>query len=206
MIKLLIFDYDGVIFDTADIAYNLVKKECNKYCKAPIKTRQDFMDVYKINFYESMKKRGVKKEDMKKIIKESLEILSKKKLRIHPGMKSAVKKLSQTHSLAVVSSNYDIVMKKNLKKHGILECFDFILGTEAGKSKQQKVKSLLKNEKLSFPEAVFITDTVGDIKEAKKAKVKAMAVTWGFHTKQMLKNAKPDFIVQKPSQMTEVLV
>ncbi len=171
----------------------------------PIKTRQEFMDIYKLNFYEAMKKRGVKNEEIEKISRESVAILSKKKLKIYPGMKNAIKKLSKTHNLAVVSSNYDSIMKKNLKKHGILKCFDFILGTEEGKSKQEKVKSLLKKEKLSFPEAVFITDTIGDIKEAKKAKVKTMAVTWGFHTMQMLKKAKPDFIAQKPTQIKEVI-
>jgi phosphoglycolate phosphatase len=205
MIKLLIFDYDGVIFDTEDMVYNLVMKECRKHCKIPIRTRKEFIELYKSNFYESMKKRGVSKKGMEKIKKESIGILSRKKLKAHKGIKKALDMLSKTHTLAVVSSNYDSVMKKNLKKNSMLENFSFILGTEEGESKLQKIKSLLRKKKASGAEAVLITDTTGDIKEAKKAGIKAMAVTWGFHTKRMLEKAKPDFIVGKPMQITEVL-
>lgn len=206
MISLMVFDYDGVIFDTLEIAYNLVMKECRKYCKIPLKSKKEFLECYKTNFYEAMKKRGVSKKDMEKLKKESIGILSRKNLKLYPGMKQALKKLSKTHALAVVSSNYDAVMKKNLKKQGILECFDFILGTEEGESKKEKIKTLLRKTKSGKPEAVFVTDTVGDIKEAKKAGIKSMAVTWGFHSKQALKKANPDFIADKPKQMTEVML
>jgi len=205
MIKLLIFDYDGVIFDTEDVAYSLVRKECDKYCKIPIKTKDEFIWLYKSNFYDSMRERGVEKKDMEKIKKESIKILSRKRLKAHQGIKNAVKLLSKTHTLAVISSNYDAVMKKNLKRQGILDNFSFIFGTEEGENKQKKIKKLIKKAKASNAESVFITDTVGDIKEAKKAGIKTMAVTWGFHTRKMLAKAKPDFIAEKPAQILEVL-
>ncbi len=48
----------------------------------------------------------------------------------------------------------------------------------------------------TIPEnAVFITDTVGDVLEARKCGVKAIAVTWGFHGEATLQKAKPAKIV-----------
>ncbi len=205
MIKLLIFDYDGVLFDTKKIAYNLVKKSCEKYCRFSIKDEHEFMEIYKSNFYEAMRKKGATKNSLEKIKKYAISVLSRKKLHIHPGIKSIIKKISETHTLAVVSSNYDDVMRKNLERNGILGNFHYIFGTEEGENKQKKIKKIIKKVKASSTEAVFITDTVGDIKEAKKAKIKTMSVTWGFHTKKMLLKAKPDFVVEKPSQMLEVL-
>ena len=204
MIKLLIFDYDGVLFDTKNIAFNLVTKACRKFCRFTIDNWKDFIDIYKSNFYDAMRKRGARKKDIEKMIAYSISVLKKKKLHVHPGIKSVIKKLSKTHTLAIISSNYDDVMKKNLEKNGILDNFHYILGTEEGESKRKKIANLLKKTKISKPEAVFITDTVGDIKEAKKSGIKAMAVTWGFHSKALLKKAKPDFIVENAEQMLEV--
>ncbi len=205
MIKLLIFDYDGVLFDTKNIAFNLVTKACKKFCKFSIDNWKDFIDIYKSNFYDAMRKRGVRKKDLEKMTAFSIKELKKKKLHIHPGIKSVIKKLSKTHTLAVISSNYDDIMKKNLKKNGILDNFHYILGTEEGESKRKKIASLLKKTKTSKSEAVFITDTVGDIKEARKSGIKVMAVTWGFHSKAILKKAKPGFVVENAEQMIEVL-
>lgn len=204
MIKLLIFDYDGVLFDTKKIAFNIVKDCCKKFLKENM-DEQNFIELFKSNFYEAMRKKGVSQADVEKIKKYAIKELNKKQLHVHSGIRSAVKKLSKTHTLAVISSNYDEVMRKNLKKAGILDDFHFILGTEEGEDKKQKIRILLKQTKISKAESLFVTDTVGDIKEAKKAGIKTMAVTWGFHNKEMLKKAKPDFIAEKSSRIVEEL-
>jgi phosphoglycolate phosphatase len=204
MIKLLIFDYDGVLFDTRKVAFNLIKKCCEKFLKKKI-TEKDFIEIYKSNFYDAMKKRGATREDIEKIKKYAMAELSKKQLHVHSGAISAVKKLSKTHTLAVISSNFSNVMRKNLKKAGIADNFDFIVGAEEIEDKKKKIRNLLKQTRISKPESVFITDTIGDIKEAKKAGIKTMAVTWGFHSKKILKDAKPDFVAEKSSQIVEEL-
>jgi len=167
---------------------------------------KEFADIYKSNFYTAMRQKGASKKEMDNIREYALKELREKELNIHHGIKSIIKKLSQTHNLAVISSNYDEIMKKNLKKHGILEDFNFILGVEEGESKRKKIKALLKKAKASKTEAVFITDTVGDIIEAKSEHIKTMAVTWGFHKADLLKKAHPDFITKTPKQILEVMV
>jgi len=205
LIKLLLFDYDGVLFDTKQIAYKLVKKTCEKFCDFKIRNEHDFTELYKSNFYEGMRKRGVKRKELDKISAFAIKELKKKKLHIHRGIKSTIKLLSQMHEIAVISSNYDDVMKRNLKQNKILEHFHYIYGTEEGESKKIKIKKLMKKAKAKKAEAVFITDTVGDIKEAKKAGIKTLAVTWGFHNKSTLKKAKPDYMANTPKEILEVL-
>lgn len=205
MIRLLLFDYDGVLFDTKQIAYNLVKKSCEKFCKFKIRNEHEFIELYKSNFYEAVRKKGATKASIEKIKKYAITVLKKKKLHIHSGIKSIIKKLSATHEIAVISSNYDDVMKRNLKQNRILGNFHYIYGTEEGESKKIKIKQIMKKAKAKKAEAVFITDTVGDIREAKKAGIKTMAVTWGFHNKKMLKKARPDYLVDSPKEILEVL-
>lgn len=47
----------------------------------------------------------------------------------------------------------------------------------------------------------YIGDTVGDIKEAKSAKVTTVAVTWGWHDLDQLQQAQPDSLVHHPSEL-----
>ncbi|MBW2977357.1 HAD family hydrolase [Candidatus Woesearchaeota archaeon] len=201
MIKALIFDYDGVIFDTINIAWNVVKTVCDKYCKRKIKTKKEFLEIYKTNFYTAMEQRGVTDADMEKLKKDSIKILKTKHPKSFKNIPETIKKLSKKYKLAVVSSNYADVMKNDLKKAGILKNFKLIIGAEHEEHKTKKIRLCLKKLKIKPSQAVFVTDTVGDIKEAKKVKLKTMAVTWGFHKKDKLLKANPDFLVEKPKQM-----
>lgn len=205
MIKALIFDYDGVIFDTVKIAWEIVKAVCDKYCKSRIKTKKEFLDIYKTNFYSAMKERGVTDSEMEKLKKDSIKFLKRKHPKAFRGIKKTMNQLAKKYKIAIVSSNYTDVMRHALDKSKILEDFDLIIGAEHEEHKTKKIRLCLKNFKLKPNEAVFVTDTIGDIKEAKKVKLKTMAVTWGFHKKDKLLKTKPDFIVDKPKEILEVL-
>ena len=102
--------------------------------------------------------------------------------------------------MVIVSSSFKSLMKKVLKKNDI-DFFNQILGTEAGESKVEKIKKCIKKFKLKPKEVVYIGDTVGDLLEAKKAKVKTIGVTWGYHGKKRLIKAKPNKIINKPVQL-----
>jgi phosphoglycolate phosphatase len=205
MIKALIFDYDGVIFDTVKIAWEIIKVVCDKYCKKKIKTKKEFLDIYKTNFYSAMEERGVTDSDMEKLKEDSIKFLKRKHPKAFRGIKKVMNQLAKKYKIAIVSSNYTEVMKHALDKSRILEDFDLIIGAEHEEHKTKKIKLCLKKFKLKPNEAVFVTDTIGDIKEAKKVKLKTMAVTWGFHKKGKLLKTKPDFIVDKPKEILEVL-
>jgi HAD superfamily hydrolase (TIGR01549 family) len=205
MIKALIFDYDGVIFNTVNIAWNVVKTVCDRYCKRKIKTKKEFLDIYKRNFYADMKKRGVTEKDMEKLKHDSIEILKKKHPKPFRNIKKAMNQLAKKYKIAIVSSNYTDVMKHALKQAKIFKDFHLIIGAEHEEHKTKKIRLCLKKFNVKPGEAVFVTDTTGDIKEARKVKLKTMAVAWGFHKKDKLLKAKPDFLVEKPEQIIKVL-
>jgi len=205
MIKALIFDYDGVIFDTVKIAWDIVKAVCDKYCKRKIKTKKEFLDIYKTNFYSAMEERGVTDSDMDKLKADSIKFLKRKHPKPFRGIKKVMNELAKKYKIAIVSSNYTDVMKHALSKAKILDDFNLVLGAEHEEHKTKKIRLCLKKFNLKPSEAVFVTDTIGDIKEAKKVKLKTMAVTWGFHKKKSLIKVKPTFIADKPSDMIKVI-
>lgn len=203
MIKAIIFDFDGVIFNTEDVAYKLVKNLCKKQ-GIELKTKEEFKEMYNANFYKTMKKKGVKGKELDDFKKECEERLAKLHLKIFKAMPKVLKDLSHKYFLGIISSGFKEVIKKNLYERQLLNYFSLIIGSEV-ESKTKKIGLCLERFQLKPSEALYITDTAGDIKEAKKAKIKTMGVTWGFHSAQKLKKEKPNFVANKPEQIIKLL-
>ena len=85
-----------------------------------------------------------------------------------------------------------------LEEKGIREYFADVMGYEILRSKAGRINYLLKKYNISPTNAVYITDTAGDINEAGKCWVKAIAVTWGFQSKEELEKAGPTKIIDSP--------
>ena len=62
---------------------------------------------------------------------------------------------------------------------------------------------LRRNAKTGIGELIKVRKA--DVKEAKKVKVKTMAVSWGFHGRAALKKQNPNYIVSKPNQILKEL-
>ena len=60
-------------------------------------------------------------------------------------------------------------------------------------------------KKAKAEEIVYIGDEIRDINAAKKAKVKVIAVTWGFNSKEVLSEYQPDALVDQPQELIEVI-
>lgn len=54
-------------------------------------------------------------------------------------------------------------------------------------------------------DCIFVTDTVGDINEAKKLNIDAIGVTWGLHSREILEEAKPLAIIDTIEEL-DVLI
>jgi phosphoglycolate phosphatase len=63
----------------------------------------------------------------------------------------------------------------------------------------------LKELKLSNKEVIYIGDMVSDIETSRNANVKIISVTWGWSSKEELKKAKPDWIVDDPKELHKVI-
>ncbi len=117
-----------------------------------------------------------------------------------------IKKLSKKYKLFIISSCSEKNINLYLKNNNIDNLFIEVLGRETNFSKIEKFKTVFQKYNTNSKNCIFITDTLGDIKEANKVKIDSLAVTWGYHEKERLKKENPKYIINKPNEIINNLI
>ena len=199
MPRVLLFDFDGVIVDSIDVCMKRVIDVCKEQGYSKIATKKDFLSLYDNNFYENLVKRGVPKEEVPNLIKEfHIELREQRRIKLFSRMKEVLKELSTHNKIFIVTSNFTKPVKEFLKINCI-DCFEEVLGADKETSKVKKMNYV--KSKFKGYELFYIGDTKGDIIEGKKAGVKTIAVSWGWHSEEKLKKAKPDIMIHSPNEL-----
>ncbi len=204
MSNVLIFDYDGVLIDSFDIFMKYFLESCRKFNFDKVKNREDFLKIFNGNMYENMFKMGLSKEEILRIVlnvkKELLK--NQEKIKLFDGIKETLNSISKDNTLIVVTSNDTEVVDKYFKLKGI-NVFDEIIGSDKEPSKIKKIEYI--KSQYSGNNYYYFGDTKGDIIEGKKAGVKTVAASWGWHSKKELIEENPDYILDKPEDIFKIL-
>ncbi len=204
MKKLLLFDFDGVVVDSLDV-YEGTVTECLKKIGRPlVKNREDFLELYEDNFYESLVKKGV---DLAAFMEASVEILARvdyAEMKIFPDLIPVLAKLKEDNILAIISSSDSQDINLIMTRFHLNGYFRDVLGSDVNFDKREKI--LLAVDKLGMEKdnTCYIGDTVGDIKEAKTAEIKTVAVCWGWHSRERLAAAAPDYLIDRPEELLKI--
>jgi phosphoglycolate phosphatase len=195
--KLVIFDFDGVFINTADMSFEINLKT------NPHMTREEYNELSEGNFHHNLEK-GVASGKFK--MPDHDEFFSEyntgiMQISVIDILHDAVLHLNDKYILAIVSSSSSSVLIDFMKKENLFECFSDILGYEVHKSKVVKINNLLEKHRLTASNAIFITDTLGDLHEANECGVEAIAVTWGMHKRETLEQANPYMILDHPNDL-----
>jgi len=195
MIKAIIFDFDGVIGDT----YNL-NFEVSKLFDSNM-TEQDFIDHHKGNVFEKPKIK-FKEKDIPVFFEKQKQGFTKKHLF---PFKAGLDELKEKFQLFVISSTIDANIKHFLEIGKYDHFFEKIFGSTTHKSKIEKFKMIFNQYNLSSDECIFVTDTIGDIIEARKVNIKTIGVTWGYHEKELLLSEKPFAIAHNIDELLKYI-
>jgi len=115
-----------------------------------------------------------------------------------------LQELKKNNILTVISSNISKVIHAILSRYGFNGCFREVLGADYGYSKEEKILHAMNSFQMKKEKTFYVGDTVGDIKEARLAGVKTVAVTWGWHNKERLEMASPDYVIETPDDLLKI--
>lgn len=190
MLKAIIFDFDGVIGDTFKTNFELFKPFISNL------TEQDFKDNHNGNIFQGSKI-NLAPDQWVTYFKQQKERFTTNNLF---PLKGVLSELSKKFQLFIVSSTPDESLKYFLGL-GDLNFFTQIFGATTHRSKHEKFKMLLEKYSLKHDECILITDTLGDILEAKTVDIKSIAVTWGYHQRELLEKGGSAAIVDDKDEL-----
>lgn len=121
-----------------------------------------------------------------------------------PELLQSLKKAG--HTMAVASNKYQTATEK-IVHHFFPNTFDIVLGERENiprKPNPQIVWDILSNVK-ETSEIIYIGDSLVDAETAKAADATLVLCTWGFCTEEQLKTANPNYMINHPSELLNIV-
>jgi len=199
--KLFLFDFDGVLVESLDIYYKIVSAALEIINQPLTGGCKEFLELFAGNFYESLAARGV---DLNSFFTASAGPLADVKydeMKPVAAMPAVVKELCKNNVLVIISSNDSKTIRPALEKFGYNGCFQEVWGSDFMLSKKDKMIYARGKYNISLTDIYYVGDTTGDIVEGKSAGVKTVGVTWGWHSKEKMAVAAPDYLITDPTEL-----
>jgi len=207
MIKAVIFDFDGVIADSAAIGFEATNNILEIFEK-PKATLKEFKEEFGADRAKFYRNRGVSEEQIEKepgLFKKEFEVL-KNEIKMFAGIDSVIGQLAKKYRLGIVSNNHWEFIVEFLKKFGIHSHFDSIIGYihETRKPDTKQLFMCLEELGVKPEEACVIGDTIDEITMSRNAGVaKIIAVSYGYDPLHKLEGA--DVVIHNPEEILKAL-
>lgn len=177
----IVFDMDGVLFDTIPNAReNFIKKH-------PGVTPDMYNEIHTGNYHANAAQHAHLhvKEPEEETKAKKLEYWRKKSLSpLFDGIKELLEELkTKGYILTINTSAFSGGCLPLLENAGISDLFDFTATAEVAIDKVEKFKIIKDKYSLEYEDMIFVTDALGDVRDAKRVSVPTIAVTWGVHDK-----------------------
>lgn len=211
--KLLIFDMDGTILNTLQDLCNCLNFALsqNGYPERTFSEVRSFVG----NGLEKLTERGLPEgtsESKKKAVLADLKDYYREhctdETRPYDGIVELLKTVKKKgYKTAVVSNKADFAVQELVRQY-FPGMFDMALGESGGQRKKPEpdmVYHVLAALDVSKEDAVYIGDSEVDIATAQNAGVESIIVEWGFRERGFLEEMGAKCIVQKPSDILELI-
>lgn len=195
--KYILFDFDGVIANSFEPAFETKKLIC------PLMTEEQYRGLFEGNINDWLTSDNSHTDQCRHDIEWFSVYLPrmKKDIDIFPGMKDVIVDLEKDYTLVIVSSTLTFPIEEFLTSHDLRNHFDWVMGNDVHKSKVEKIKMVFEKYNITAKDCVFVTDTLGDIREAEKTGVAAIAVSWGFNKHDTLLRGNPFRLVDTQKEL-----
>jgi phosphoglycolate phosphatase len=219
-IRAVLFDMDGTLVQTREASWELFR-ETNERFALGIDTRERFFELFQQNFFRALAESCT---DRERLASAKAHFLTNLRTRyapaLVPGMADVVRELAERFTLAVLSTNTIETIRRILTNAGLAHCFAHVFAGDVEPDKSASMRRFLADAGYGIgrrcspeydeagiasfvpsDEAVLITDTVGDVAEARAAGVRAIGVAWGMHAERDLRDAGAESVAIWPQEL-----
>jgi phosphoglycolate phosphatase-like HAD superfamily hydrolase len=194
MIKAIIFDWSGVISDDLGLVHWISSKMLKELGKEPL-SLADFREVFDLPYMDFYRSLGVTEK------KEKLDRMFVRMFAENGGKRKAFPFVKKTLEwlrtkgviLAVYSAHHENLLRKEIEEYGLDGLFSHVIGGEH--DKKRAFSEFIDSVGADKESVVMVGDMVHDIETGKLAGIRTAAVLSGYHTRDRLEKAGPNFML-----------
>jgi phosphoglycolate phosphatase len=197
--RFVLFDFDGVIADSFALGHDIARIVHAGVQMSP----DDYRALFEGNVYDALDKNGIARKDTEYFNHYASRM--EEEVGLFTGMDSVVQELARSYRLFIVSSTTSELIRMFLTRHALDQHFEQVMGSDIHSSKTEKIRMIFNDYGVHADRCVFVTDTLGDMREAKEHRIGAIAVSWGWHSHGTLEKGIPFRIVDTPAELPDAV-
>lgn len=205
--KIIIFDFDGVLIDSTEAVIRIIRKMAGFSLNKEERKMADwdidhFRNLSSDELYFKFPKWKIAIAVLYGRRKISQYI---KNIEPIEGIREELLKLKRAgYTMGIASSNsYENIV--TFLRVNEMEIFDFVYSGSVFLKKEKKLKKILCAHNFDSRDVVFVADETRDIDAARKNNLKIIAVSWGNTNKDVLRRYNPDYIIDKPEELSPLI-
>lgn len=204
--RLILFDYDGVIADTLADMIQFAQDACDELAVQHVVIPSNLQNLEVMSFATFGRACGVPESLVGEFVRICTGKFAAKKTppAIFDGLPNVIRRLSDNNILSIVTGNTVANVNAFLSYHKLQSCFHVVYGVDIPGSKVEKILKLKEQFEVKEKAAFFVGDSLSDIRAAREANVKSVAVSWGHQHLDLLIRDKPDVVVLSPVELLKV--
>jgi phosphoglycolate phosphatase len=210
--KLLIFDWDGTLVDSAHHIVDCIKVAC-KATGEIFPGQEAAKNIIGLGMHEALVELfGARDEKFTKAFRraysEHFFATELDRGNLFPGVLEALEELrGMGYQLAIATGKSRLGMDRVLKSMHMETCFSAIRCADETSSKPDPLmlRELLKEFELATDQAVMIGDTEYDMDMAKRINMPRIAVSYGVHEIERMRVFEPGGIADTPLELVDVI-
>ena len=202
----IVFDFDGTLADVKALLMEIGNSIALKKGWQPV-DEASFDQLSRGSIREGLKQLGIPLRDVPYLLLIGKRWLGERveEINLFVGIDELFIDLREAgHELFVLSTNSRKLIQIVLERHGQADKI-IVLPSSGLFGKASAIKRFMRSHKVSKKDVWYVGDELRDIEAAKKAGVHSIAVMWGLQHPDALRAAKPDFVIDKPSDMIDCI-
>ena len=207
MVKVIIFDYDGVIVDSFPSVFAVYQKICQKFGVAFPEDIETFRVVYGYSYFECLKNLGISEDDFDVVQSMFKNEIVKMDHKVFQDISEVITELAKNYKLFLVSSSHSQEVLPKIAKLGLAISFEKIYcGADQKSHKSALFKEVLRDFDYSPEEVIIIGDRAIDYDSAKRLGIDDRNIIlvnygWGLD-KNRIGNAK---VAENPKEILNLI-
>ena len=204
-VKELVVDFDGTIVDSSPIFTDCMNRMSGEFGYVKIEPGSGLRDKSAHEFFTEHL--GLSHEQLLEWT-DRFKVLLKSSMRTalpFKGMKEVLERLCTYYRVGIFTSNSEEVVRYIMNRDGF-GAVDFIYSEIPILEKDTYLKELLLAEGLSPHEMIYIGDEIRDIDACRNVGMKIISVCWGFNSRAALERRSPDYLVESPMELSNLLL